>query len=195
MGGHVHRVAYEGLSVICFACGTIGHKLDDCSNKVEKSNDQTNMEQVGSKANHVKRDDFDSWMVVPHQKNHTQMQKGKGVAAAEMPGKPILRNTCFFTRPNPNPSVAKTRTIAQKAVEKIDQSLVSPRNISFDSTLCQSSAPTTNHFQILSVLEGSQPSDFPLTNVSTSDSLPTSIKCPSSLTAAKVGPPIVWTLP
>nr|CCA66008.1 hypothetical protein [Beta vulgaris subsp. vulgaris] len=100
LNGKVWIVQYEGLRLICFKCGHLGHKEDTCNvfKAQQKDNTESNINTAANGAdyqqveeNHVPqevREKYGNWMMVtrPGKRPTT---KGKGVQEKRGPTKPV----------------------------------------------------------------------------------------------------------
>ena len=69
------RVMYEGISSLCFCCGRIGHKKENCSNQIlpkmveAVKEDNTPASSNERKAEDTSNSNYGSWMIVTRCKN------------------------------------------------------------------------------------------------------------------------------
>ncbi|XP_056685894.1 uncharacterized protein [Spinacia oleracea] len=94
--GKIWQVQYEGLRMICFQCGKIGHQGENCSSHIEPSTvyNQKNRDEEDKQKDviiqTVEEKDFGEWMMVkkpPPRRRIARPEKQQGETAKENPGK------------------------------------------------------------------------------------------------------------
>ncbi|KAJ1378290.1 Zinc finger, CCHC-type [Sesbania bispinosa] len=93
LNNQVYAVEYEGLHLVCFACGLYGHRKDSCPNNPEKSQAKkqedavtensptpgtTPAEDGGSHNQENLQDAYGSWMLVSRNKRRQQTNGNRG---------------------------------------------------------------------------------------------------------------------
>ncbi|KAK7813679.1 hypothetical protein CFP56_026076 [Quercus suber] len=75
IGSLKQRVMYKGISSLCFCCGRIGHKKDNCSYQVlPKVAETVRVDNTPTPSNERKAEDtsesnYGSWMIITKRKN------------------------------------------------------------------------------------------------------------------------------
>ena len=82
VGRLVQKVLYEGISFLCFCCGKLGHKQDNCGLKVRKPSGEDEA-QVSLKSNEISDEvqpesNYGAWMEVMRKRGSGRMGKASG---------------------------------------------------------------------------------------------------------------------
>nr|POE44756.1 hypothetical protein CFP56_75799 [Quercus suber] len=127
VGGLVQRVLYEGISSLCFCCGKLGHKQENCGLKVKEPN-RGNKAQTSLKANEISEvvqsePNYGPWMVVTRK---------KGLARLGKASRPAKSNTSSQDKFKGNLDLSHTSDYveASENLGKSDQSDSDSRHIS-----------------------------------------------------------------
>nr|POF24157.1 hypothetical protein CFP56_06240 [Quercus suber] len=112
VGRLVQRVLYKGISSLCFCCGKLGHKQENCGLKVKEPN-RENEAQTSLKANEMSEEvqskpNYGPWMVVTRKKGLARMGKASGPAKSntssqdKFKGNPDLSHTSGYVEASEN---------------------------------------------------------------------------------------------
>ncbi|XP_075633855.1 uncharacterized protein LOC142606378 [Castanea sativa] len=89
VGRLVQKVLYEGISSLCFCCGKLGHKQENCRLKVRKPNGEDEA-QVSLETNKISENvqiepNYGPWMVITRKKGSVRMGKVSGPTKSDNP--------------------------------------------------------------------------------------------------------------
>ena len=102
MGRLVQKVLYEGISSLCFCCGKLGHKQDNCGLKMKEPN-RDNEVQTSLKANEINdvvqsEPNYGPWMVVTRKKGSARMGNASGPAKSNIPSQVKFKGNLAFSQ-------------------------------------------------------------------------------------------------
>ncbi|XP_021771492.1 uncharacterized protein LOC110735612 [Chenopodium quinoa] len=134
--GKIWRIQYEGIKMICYKCGLIGHAEDQCELKhqteemvIDKPNDQlslSGLERKPPKRKPEEIDDFGSWMLVkkPVRKRYTKPEKsapviGKYDGSNSKKDLPIQDQSQPGKQANPIRLGSRFRALNQEDIDKM----------------------------------------------------------------------------
>ena len=89
VGRLVQRVLYEGISSLCFCCGKLGHKQDNCGMRVRKPSGE-DVGQALLKSNEMSEkiqseSNYGAWMVVTRKRGSGRLGKASGTSSSSLP--------------------------------------------------------------------------------------------------------------
>ncbi|XP_021735755.1 uncharacterized protein LOC110702357 [Chenopodium quinoa] len=90
LNGRIWKIQYEGLRLICFKCGKLGHKEDQCGNFANEevghqgnsdANSGVHVNKNHGKEKHPKiHESYGAWMIVQRSTRKSSQSNGKGPA-------------------------------------------------------------------------------------------------------------------
>ena len=78
------KVMYGGISSLCFCCGRIGHKKENCCYEIQPKKVETAREEImptspkESKVEDTSEPNYGAWMIVTRKKNSVRNGRGRG---------------------------------------------------------------------------------------------------------------------